>query len=69
MASGQVETGDFIDVDLNAETGKFTFSKRFFNLCSCDRVDATAKPENDEPRFGGIGMLIPEPQAASIFCS
>jgi len=69
VASGQVCTGDFIYVDLNAQTGKFTFSKRSVNLCSCDTADVTAKPENYEPRFGGVGMLIPQTQVASIFCN
>jgi len=69
VASGQVGTGDLIYVNLDAELRRLTFSKRSVNLCSCDTPDVTAKLEDDEPRFGGIGMLIPQPQAASIFCS
>ena len=68
VASGQVGTGDVIYVGMNAETGKFNFSKRSTNLPLCDTSDVTAKPETDEPRFGGVGVLIPQTQAASIFC-
>ena len=68
VASGQVGTGDVIYVGMNAETGKFNFSKRSTNWPLCDTADVTAKPETDEPRFGGVGVLIPQTQAASIFC-
>jgi ATP-dependent Clp protease ATP-binding subunit ClpB len=66
VASEQVELGDLIFIDLNPETQKFTFSKRPAEFI-CDYVDASAEAENDEAPFGGIGMPIPQPQAARIY--
>ena len=68
VASGQVGTDDLIDVDLSPETGRFTFSKLYSDSPVCDTADLTAEPENDEPPFGGIGIPLPQTQAASIFC-
>ena len=68
VASGQVGTDDLIDVDLSPETGRFTFSKLYTDSPVCDTADLTAEPENDEPPFGGIGIPLPQTQAASIFC-
>jgi ATP-dependent Clp protease ATP-binding subunit ClpB len=69
VASEQVGFGDLIYIDLSPETGRFTFSKRPGSSSVCDEADLTADPENDEPPYGGVGILLPQTQAASIFCS
>jgi len=68
VASGQVWSDDLIYVDLNPETGRFTFSKRPGSSSVCDTADLTAEPENDVPPYGGVGMPLPQVQAASIVC-
>jgi ATP-dependent Clp protease ATP-binding subunit ClpB len=68
VASGQVGTGDLIYVDLSPETASFTFSKRSDSLPVCDTADLTAETENDEWLYDGVGILLPQTQAASIFC-
>jgi ATP-dependent Clp protease ATP-binding subunit ClpA len=69
VASGQVGTGDLIYVELSPETGRFTFEKRFGELPMCDTTDLLSEPQNEEPRFDGVGILLPQIQATSIFCS
>jgi ATP-dependent Clp protease ATP-binding subunit ClpB len=66
VASGQVGTDDLIFVDLDPETEKFTFSKRPGSSSVCDAVDFTGEPEIQMPPYRGVGMLLPQIQAASI---
>jgi ATP-dependent Clp protease ATP-binding subunit ClpA len=69
VASGQVGTGDLIYVDLSPETRRFTFEKRANISLVCETTDLTAEHGIEEPRFGGVGILVPQRQAASIFFS
>jgi ATP-dependent Clp protease ATP-binding subunit ClpA len=69
VASEQVGFGDLIHVDLDPETGKFTFAKRPRGVLVCGTTDSTAEAENDEPPFGCVGIPLPQIQAATIFAS
>jgi ATP-dependent Clp protease ATP-binding subunit ClpA len=69
VASEQVEFGDLLYVDLDPETRRFTFSKRFSSAYVCDTSDLAPEPENDEQSYGGVGIPLPHIQAASIFAS
>ena len=64
VASEQVGIGDFIYVDLDPVTSKFTFSKVFnHDFISDSNIFSETKTE-DEP-LRGIGVPIPQTQAAS----
>jgi ATP-dependent Clp protease ATP-binding subunit ClpA len=67
VASKQVGFGDLIYIDVHSETGRFTFSKRPGSSSVCDAADLTIEPENDEPPCGGVGILLPQTQAANMF--
>jgi ATP-dependent Clp protease ATP-binding subunit ClpA len=69
VASGQVGTGDLIYVDLSPETMRFTFEKRSDISAVCDTADFFVEPAHEEPRSGGVAILLPQGQATSIFCS
>ena len=68
VASGQVGTGDLILVDMNPETERFTFSKRRVSSAACETADLAAEFENEIPPYSGVGLQLPQIQAASI-CS
>jgi len=69
VASEQVEFGDLIYIDLNPETGRFSFSKRSGGGFVSDTSESAAKLENDEYTCGGVGIPLPQMQAASIIGS
>ena len=64
VASEQVVLGDLIYIDLNPETGEFTFAKRFDTVPSVDTTELEAEPENDQRPHSGIGMTVPPVTAA-----
>ena len=68
VASGQVGNNDLIYVDLSAETGSLTFSKRSDSFPVRYEADLRVESLNDESPQRGIGILLPQTQAASIFC-
>src|SRR6266496_581662 len=64
VASEQVVLGDLIYIDLNPETGEFTFAKSFDTVPSVDTTELEAEPENDQRPHSGIGMTVPPVTAA-----
>src|SRR5262245_24952474 len=64
VASEQVMFGDLIYVDLNPETGEFTFAKRFDSARIVDAMELEVEPKNVERPYSGIGMPVPQVQAA-----
>jgi ATP-dependent Clp protease ATP-binding subunit ClpB len=66
LASKQVGLGDLIYVDLNPETGRFTFSKRPSGALVCQTAEMTPEPKNDK-HYGGIGIAAPQIQRAVVF--
>jgi ATP-dependent Clp protease ATP-binding subunit ClpA len=66
VASGQVATDDVILVDLDSETERFTFSKRAGSSSVCDTVKSNDEPQIEIPPYSGVGMPLPQIQAASI---
>jgi len=66
VASAQVDLGDLIYVDLSSETGRFIFSKRPGRLLISETPKPATEPEDELP-LGGIGIAVPEVQAASTF--
>ena len=69
VASGQVGTDDLILVDLDPESERFTFSKRPGSSSVCETADLAGEPDSEMPPYSGVGMPLPQVQAASIFCS
>jgi len=66
VASEQIGLDDMVFVDLNPETGKFTFSKQRNFKIRCDTADLPAESEEDEVRYSDVGIPIPQIKAASI---
>ena len=64
VASEQVMFGDLIYVDLNPETGEFTFAKRFDSARIVDAMELEVEPKNVERPHSGIGMPVPQVPAA-----
>src|SRR5215831_10302020 len=64
VASEQVMFGDLIYVDLNPETGEFTFAKRFDSARIVDAMELEVEPRNVERPYSGIGMPVPQVPAA-----
>jgi len=64
VASAQIDVGDLIYVDLSSETGRFIFSKRPSTLYISETPTPVTEPEDELP-LGGIGIAVPEVQAAS----
>jgi ATP-dependent Clp protease ATP-binding subunit ClpB len=69
VASEQVEFGDFVYVDLNAETGRFTFAKRSGGALVGETNDLATAPESDEEPHGGVGVPFQQAQVATQFIS
>ena len=67
VASEQVEFGDLVYVDLCAETGKFTFQKRLDGALVSVANQFARTAEGDEQPLGGVGISLPQIQAARIF--
>src|SRR5262249_23321043 len=68
VASEQVVFGDLIHVDLNPESGKFTFAKDFAGERIVDTVEDEVTESNQRP-YSGIGMPVPQvPAAVNIPC-
>src|SRR5262249_34769549 len=69
VASEQVVFGDLIYVDLNPESGKFTFAKHFVRERFVDTEELEASTENDQCPSSGIGMPVPQvPTAVPYPC-
>jgi hypothetical protein len=68
-ASEQVGFGDLIYIDLHPETVRFTFSKCCSSALFGDAAESAAGTEMDESLYSGVGILLPQMQAASIFGS
>ena len=66
VASEQISFGDLIYVDVDAETGRFTFSRRS-SVLVCDKADLVREVENDVPPCGGIGIAVEPAHAAMMF--
>jgi len=64
VASEQVMFGDLIYVDLNPETGEFTFAKRFDSARIVEAMELEVEPKNVERPYSGIGMPVPQVPAA-----
>ena len=64
VASEQVIFGDLIYVDLNPETGEFTFAKRVDSARIVDAMELEVEPKNVERPYSGIGMPVPQVPAA-----
>ena len=64
VASEQVMFGDLIYVDLNPETGEFTFAKRFDSARIVEAMELEVEPKNVERPYNGIGMPVPQVPAA-----
>jgi len=64
VASEQVMFGDLIYVDLNPETGEFTFAKRFDSARIVEPMELEVEPKNVERPYSGIGMPVPQVPAA-----
>jgi ATP-dependent Clp protease ATP-binding subunit ClpB len=69
VASDQVELGDLIFIDLDPETERLTFAKRPAGALVSDTANSADEPENAEHPYGGVGIPIPQIQAASVFAS
>ena len=64
VASEQVMFGDLVYVDLNPETGAFTFAKRFDSARIVDAMELEIEPKNVERPYSGIGVPVPQVPAA-----
>jgi hypothetical protein len=66
VASEQVGFGDLVYVDVDPETGRFTFAKRSAGVLVCETADLGPQAETSDPAYVGMGMHIPVIQAASL---
>ena len=69
VASEQIGFGDLVHIDFDSETERFTYSKRSCGVLIGDTPEPIAEREEDENPEGGIGIPLPQIQAASIFAS
>jgi ATP-dependent Clp protease ATP-binding subunit ClpB len=69
VASEQIGMDDLVYVDTDPNTGKLTFSRRGNGAVMRAKTDCAAESENDEVRYSGVGLPIPQIQAASMFGS
>src|SRR5215475_11825760 len=67
VASEQVMFGDLIYVDLNPETGEFTFAKRFDSARIVEAMELEVEPKNVERPYSGIGIPVPQVPAAAMY--
>jgi len=69
VASEQVVFGDLIYVDLNPESGKFTFAKDFPGERIVETAEECEVTENDQRPYSGIGISMPQvPVAVNYPC-
>jgi ATP-dependent Clp protease ATP-binding subunit ClpA len=59
VASEQVEFGDLVYIDVDPETGRFTFAKRSAGILVCETADLGPQAKTPEPPYVGIGIHIP----------
>ncbi|HJX93103.1 MAG TPA: AAA family ATPase [Pyrinomonadaceae bacterium] len=69
VASEQVQFGDLVHVDLNPETGRFTFAKQAGGALVADPKDLETASESDEEPQGGVGIPFQQSQVATLFVS
>src|SRR6266404_1407555 len=67
VASEQIGLDDLVYVDTDPDTEKLIFSKQRNFTIRCRTVDLAPESEDDEVRYSGVGIPVPEIQAVSIF--
>lgn len=65
VATGQVETGDLVNVDLDEESDKLTFAKQSGGMIINDEDTDFLFDEDLENKSDAVGMPLPQAQAAA----
>jgi ATP-dependent Clp protease ATP-binding subunit ClpA len=66
VASEQIGLDDLVYVDADPATMELTFSKHRVDLLACDTAELATEFEKVEFQYSGVGMPLPQTQAASI---
>jgi ATP-dependent Clp protease ATP-binding subunit ClpA len=59
VASEQVGFGDLVYIDVDPETGRFTFARCSEGVIVCETADLGPQAETSDPPYAGIGIHIP----------